>query len=154
MLFLTTLNQKVTMLAILNISLLSSPWKTSSKHSFLISNNNLSFSINNVLDYYFRNKPWHRLFLQVIQDAAIPKKTKSLFFNTYVLKQISQLLTTPIDHTHQDGTAELHEYVFGFLLKLCTNFQLGICYKCKERPEGLQKWVHACTCIRNYIRGL
>ncbi|XP_064405928.1 nucleolar pre-ribosomal-associated protein 1-like isoform X3 [Halichondria panicea] len=76
---------------------------------------------------------------KVIQDAAIPKKTKSLFFNTYVLKQISQLLTTPIDHTHQDGTAELHEYVFGFLLKLCTNFQLGICYKCKERPEGLQK---------------
>ena len=78
------------------------------------------------------------LLPQVVQDSTIPKKTKSLFFNTYVLKQIAQLLTTPTDHTHED-VAELQDYVYRFLLTLCTDFQLGVCYRHKEPPQGLLK---------------
>lgn len=76
----------------------------------------------------------------MVQEAAIPKKTKSMFFNTYVLKQISQVVpTTPTDPAHNDDTTELQEFVYELLLKLCTDFQLGICYKCKDPPQGLQK---------------
>ncbi len=62
-----------------------------------------------------------------------------MFFNTYVLKQISQIVTTPIVPTHNYDTAKLREFVYELLLKLCTDFQLGICYKCKEPPHGLKK---------------
>ena len=82
-----------------------------------------------------------------MQNSHISKKLKSLFFSQYVLKQIAQLLMH-LGKEEQNllvagGASEsvsLRQFVFQFLLKLCTDFQFGICYRSKEIPLGLERY--------------
>ena len=81
------------------------------------------------------------------------KRTKSGFFTSYALKQMAQLLTQQTEGSIQvtddiTGSTEsvtLREVVFEFLLKLCTDFQHGVCYRCKNMPLGLERSV---SCVK------
>jgi len=76
---------------------------------------------------------------------------KSLFFRPYILKQTAQLLLRPEEQeeslqmtdkvTGSSDSIGLRQFVFQFLLKLCTDFQLGICYRSRDIPLGLERYI-------------
>ena len=76
---------------------------------------------------------------QVIVNADISKKLKSSFFNHYVLKQTAQLLLAEPDGGDDEEEVTCGQVAFQFLLRLCTDFQCGICYKSKQPPGGLER---------------
>ena len=78
--------------------------------------------------------------LQVILNADISKRVKSAFFNQYVLKQTALLLIRePAESDDRDELSSFRQLVLDFLLTLCTDFRLGICYKSKPPPHGLER---------------
>ena len=80
------------------------------------------------------------IILQVILNTDISKRLKSSFFSHYVLKQTAQLLLTEAAESGSgDEESTCCQVAFHFLLRLCTDFQCGICYKSKPPPEGLER---------------
>lgn len=78
---------------------------------------------------------------QVILNTDISKRLKSVFFNHYVLKQAAQLLLTESAESGNGGEeSSCCQVAFQFLLRLCTDFQCGICYRSRPPPEGLERW--------------
>lgn len=80
----------------------------------------------------------------MILNPGVSKRTKSGFFNQFVLKQTAQLLSRKSEATLEEDdvameTMGLREFVLEFLLRLCTDFQNGICYRSKDSPAGLER---------------
>lgn len=85
------------------------------------------------------------IILQVILSTDISKRLKSAFFSQYVLKQTAQLLLSESAESGRgDEDSSRCQVAFQFLLRLCTDFQCGICYRSRPPPEGLERY------IRNY----
>ena len=78
-------------------------------------------------------------------NPGVNKKIKSRFFNLYVLKQTTQLLSRKEETSVQvtdnvtGSTVSLRQFVFDFLVRLCTDLQHGICYRSKDLPLGLER---------------
>ena len=82
-------------------------------------------------------------------NPEIAKKVKSLFFNQYVLKQTTMLLLedhqleTPASSgdgdKHLETVKKVLDIAHRMIITLCTDFQVGICYKSKDLPAGLEK---------------
>lgn len=70
------------------------------------------------------------------------KKTKSSFFNQFALKQMATVLLdrSPVaTATEEELTEHVREVAHQALLTLCMDTQLGICYREKDLPYGLEK---------------
>ena len=70
------------------------------------------------------------------------KKTKSSFFNQFALKQMATVLfdTASDDATvSEELTEHVREVAHQVLRTLCMDTQLGICYKPKNLPFGLER---------------
>ena len=102
---------------------------------------------------------------QVVLNPDVSKRTKSLFFSQFVLKQTAQILLgsgrgeeeleidAASDQTRERNEGEegegegevetvtLKQFTYDFLLELCTDFSRGICYKMKDPPSGLERYV-------------
>ena len=78
----------------------------------------------------------------MVLEPKVSKKAKSIFFNQYVLKQVAQLLTLAGKGGEKpEEVTSVRMLVFEILCTLCTDFQLGVCYKSKEPPKGLERLV-------------
>ncbi len=89
-------------------------------------------------------------------NPGINKRTKSSFFSPFVLKQTAQLLSRKEDQyvclQAADGNAtgsgesvSLREFVSEFLLRLCTDFHHGICYRSKDLAKTPERCVTVST---------
>lgn len=83
-----------------------------------------------------------------MQNPEVSKKAKSLFFNQFALKQLAVLLDrsemTPPSSVEGVELAEQLQLLARKLLgTLCTDYQLGVCYKPKDIPAGLERCVLA-----------
>lgn len=77
---------------------------------------------------------------------AVSKKAKSLFFTQFVLKQIALLLNYPRgcvlssgDLTEPELCSYVQEMSYKLLERLGSDAKLGILYRPKTLPEGLEK---------------
>ena len=70
-------------------------------------------------------------------NAAVSKKTKSQFFNQFGLKHLAMLLGhTP---TAEGSTEHVQQLAARLLDVLCTDTKLGVCYRSKDIPGGLER---------------
>ena len=81
----------------------------------------------------------------MVRNPGVSKKTKSSFFNQFALKQVATVLldhTTSVATTTTEGPAEhVREVSHQLLCTLCMDTQLGICYKPRNLPFGLERCV-------------
>ncbi len=78
----------------------------------------------------------------MVQNPGVSKRTKSAFFNQFALKQMAAVLldnTTSAAMASADVTEHVREAARQVLRTLCMNTQLGVCYKPKDLPFGLEK---------------
>lgn len=77
----------------------------------------------------------------MVANSLLSKKPKSLFFNQFALKQVASLLNLqPTSNSDEDSTGRVRDIARGMLVTLCTDMELGVCYKAKDVPGGLEKY--------------
>ncbi|XP_065899031.1 nucleolar pre-ribosomal-associated protein 1-like isoform X3 [Dysidea avara] len=73
---------------------------------------------------------------KVVQNLAIPKRTKSAFFTPALLTKLTLLLSRKEEIQCVERVILLSDYCRDFIVKLSTDFQCGICYKSKGIPSA------------------
>ena len=86
--------------------------------------------------------------LKVVMNPLVSKKSKSLFFSQFMLKQIALLLIRPLAESdkvssgndlEQETCLEVPTLSYNLLSRLCSDSRLGILYVPKSLPSGLEK---------------
>lgn len=80
----------------------------------------------------------------MVLNTDVSKKAKSQFFNQFALKHIFMLLspsdsTTPLSNSGDEPAEHVRMLARQLLDVLCTDHQLGICYRPKGGPAGLER---------------
>ena len=78
--------------------------------------------------------------MQVVCNSELSKKPKSLFFNQFALKQMASLLSFQPANSDEELAEHVRDVSRQMLMTLCTDMELGICYKAKNVPRGLERY--------------
>ena len=71
------------------------------------------------------------LLPQVVRNVTVTKKTKVLFFNSYVLTQLTSLYNYDNNEQVSGGDNDkprIKEVVHELLVEICCSFKYGICF--------------------------
>lgn len=85
--------------------------------------------------------------LQAVQNPGISKRVKSLFFTRSVLESMAQFLIQGeedvVSLDDEQGEVPLSVMCFHLLMQLCTNFQIGVCYRSKWNQVTERRCAHS-----------